>query len=243
MFFRFTGFPAFLAAMLAFGSCSVKEDRSDCPCRLTVEAGKGTVLSAWYGGQKILDNHSGGIVDRMVPRGIVEIVASEGRFCAEVGQQVDSLFAEHALVDTDGETAGHSVNLQKSFATIGLDFKDKEEGRIDYVLLVTGTVSGVDCRTLEPVDGLFRCSPEVLEDGRGYRFRVPRQRDDSLTLVLSEKGETVDTIPLGVLIRKTGFDWTQGSLGDVAVVADLPASTFEVTVMAWDGPVTMTVMI
>ena len=62
-------------------------------------------------------------------------------------------------------------------------------------------------------------------------------------LLLQKDGETVETIPLGELIRKAEFDWVKESLGDVRILCDLPAHTFTITVMEWEGPVTFEVTI
>ena len=43
-----------LIGLLGLGvlaSCSVKEDRSDCPCWLTVDAESTATLTGWYGSQ------------------------------------------------------------------------------------------------------------------------------------------------------------------------------------------------
>ena len=228
--------------LAALCSCSVKEDRSDAACWITVRADDSTSLSAWYGSQRILDNHPGGLVDHMVPRGIVDLVASDGDFTVPEGQQMNELFAQLIRLDTDGEFAYARMELKKQFATVFLDFKDEDDGRTDYDLLVTGTVSGADPHTLKPVEGHFSCIPEEASD-RGYRFRSPRQKDESLTLLLQKDGDTVETIPLGELIRKAGFDWAKESLGDVSILCDLPAHTFTITVMEWEGPVTFEITI
>ena len=232
-----------LLGLGALASCSVKEDRSDCPCWITVTARETTSLSAWYGSQIILDNHSGGLVDHTVPRGIVDIVASEGSFTVPEGQQMSELFAQLQHLDTDGEFASTEIELKKQFATVSIDFKDEDDGRTGYDLLVTGTVSGADTHTLAPVEGRFRCVPNPITDGRGYAFRAPRQKDESLTLQLLADDDTVDTIPLGELIRKAGFDWTRESLGDVAILCDIPARTFTISIMEWEGPVTFEITI
>ena len=52
-----------ILGLVALVSCSVKEDRSDCPCWLTVEAPKAISLNAWFGNYQIIDNHRGGFVD------------------------------------------------------------------------------------------------------------------------------------------------------------------------------------
>ena len=231
-----------ILGLVALVSCSVKEERGDCPCYLTVDAERTVSVDGWFGARSLF-NVNGGFVDRQVPRGIVDIVASHGRFSVPEGQQMDSLFARRIPVDTDGESAYARVTLCKNFATIELDFKDEDDGRTDYDLLATGTISGVDVRSLNPVEGSFSFVPEPNTDGRGYAFRVPRQKDETLKLLLSKDGNIVETIDLGYLIAKTGFDWKAESLGDIAILCDLPAHTFTITVKDWDGPVIFNITI
>ena len=145
-----------ILGLVALVSCSVKEDRSDCPCWITVIADKAVSLSAWYGNQKILDNHSGGLEDHTVPRGIVDLVASNGIFTVPEGEQMGELFAQLQHLNTNGETALTGIELQKQFATVYLDFKDEDDGRTGYDIQINGNYVGADIRTLEPVEGIFR---------------------------------------------------------------------------------------
>ena len=193
-----------ILGLVALVSCSVKEDRGDCPCWLTVEADNTVSVNGWFGTRSLF-KVNGGFIDKKVPRGLVDVVANIGSFSAPEGQQMDSLFARRIPVDTDGESAFARVTLCKNFATIELDFKDEDDGRTVYDLLATGTVSGADARTLEPVKGPFSCVPEPVTDGRGYAFRVPRQKDESLRLELSNNGSPVETIDLGYLNLKVFF--------------------------------------
>ena len=225
-----------ILGLVALVSCSIKEDRSDAACWITVTADNSTSLSAWFGSQRILDNHQGGLEDHMVPRGIVDLVASNGVFIVPEGEQMGELFAQLQHLNTNAETALTGIELQKQFATVYLDFKDEDDGRTGYDIQIYGNYVGADARTLVPVEGSFKCMPEDAPE-RGYMFRVPRQKDDSLSAVLSYNGNAVETIPVGELIRKAGFDWTSQSLGDVSILADLPAHTFTITIMEWEGPV------
>lgn len=232
-----------LSMTILLASCSVKEDRSDSPCWITVTANETISLSAWYGSQKILDNHIGGLVDYTVPRGIVDLVASNGAFTVPEGQQMGELFAQLQHLDTDDEFASTGIELKKQFATVSIDFKDEDDGRTGYDLLVTGSVAGANPHTLEPQEGPFSCVPQLFAEGRGYSFRVPRQKDESLRLELSFNGKPVETIDLGYLIAKSGFDWKAENLGDVSILCDLPAHTFTITVKEWEGPVTFEITI
>ena len=238
------GFLIGLLGLVALASCSVKEDRSDCPCWLTVRASyPQELVSAWFGTHTLFEGHDGELIDCRVPRGIVEGVASTGDFSVQEGQQMAELFASVTKVNTVCEETEVAPQLHKQFARVDIDFKDEDDGRTAYDLLVTGNVSGSDKRTLEPLEGAFRCAPEPIMDGRGYEFRVPRQKDETLRLELSYHGNPVETIDLGYLIGKTGFDWKAENLGDVSILCDLPAHTFTITVMEWEGPVTFNITI
>ena len=225
-------------------SCSVKEDRTDCPCWLTVRASyPNEVVSAWFGTHTLFEGLMGEQIDRQVPRGIVDLVASRGNFTVPPGQQMDELFATALQVDTQCEEAEAIPFLHKQFARIYFVFKDAEEGRLDIKLEAVGHYRGADKRTLEPLEGGFSCTPEENSEG-GYVFLAPRQKDNSLTLNRwSKDGEELSPIPLGQIIQKAGFDWTAESLGDIQILADIPATTFQITVMDWQGPITMTVTI
>ena len=39
------------------------------------------------------------------------------------------------------------------------------------------------------------------------------------------------------------FDWTEDSLGDVSILANMPEMSFQINVLDWEGPVIMTVTI
>ena len=233
-----------ITGLVALLSCSVKEDRGDCPCWLTIRASyPNELVSAWFGSQPIFQDENGQQVDRQVPRGIVDVVASRGKFIAQEGHQMDELFASLTQVDTQCEEVDVIPYLHKQFARVSLEFEGTEDGRVERILQVQGNVKGADKHTLQPLEGTFRCTPDEVQEG-GYEVRVPRQKDDSLTLLQYDlEGKELDPIPLGYLIKKAGFDWTQESLGDVAILANMPEMRFQITVMDWEGPITMTVTI
>ena len=249
-----------IAGLVALCSCSVKEDRSDCPCWMQVDASgvmaESIQLRGWWGSRELFDETISGSELRAfheytVPRGTVAVTAFAGKnrlsedgnnLVILHGAQMDSLFAHASKVNTVCESTVDVVSLNKHFTTVYLDFKDEDDGRSAYDLAVYGNVGGLDIRTLEPVEGTFSCLPDIAPE-RGYMFRVPRQKDDSLKAVLSFHGKEVESIPLGELIRKAGFDWSKQSLGDVSILADLPAHTFTITIMEWEGPVTFDITV
>lgn len=198
--------------LLCIQACSVKEDRSDCPCYLEIDcsglAAPGITVEGWTQrrvfGDQIRSQEFGQFHEYLVPRG--------------------------------------QLRLCKQFTTVTLAFKGTEDGRDGYEIRVTGNVDGIQSPTLEPVAGPFRCVAEPDPEG-GFRFRAPRQKDNTLEAAIYSGGGYVESIPLGELIAQAGYDWGKEDLGDIRILADLPAYTFTITVMDWLGPVSMTVTI
>lgn len=246
-------------ALAALCSCSIKEDRGDCPCYLEIDLsnlvakevtlrgqGQRMLFTEQFPARAFREFH-----EYLVPRGQIRLSAigdtghlalSGNSLCIQEGRQMDSLFARSTFVDTRSETAREVLRLNKQFATVSLAFRGTDDGRGGYDIVLTGNVAGVDCMTLEPVTGRFRCVAEADPEG-GFRFRAPRQTDHSLEAAIYSNGGYVESIPLGELIARAGFDWGKEDLGDIRILADLPAHTFTITVMDWLGPVVMTVTI
>ena len=235
----------FILGVLGLGvlaSCSVKEERGSCPCWLTVYAPENASLSAWYGTRTLFQNQKGQITDRQVPRGTVEVTASKGRFRVNINEPIDSLYAARAVINTNAESATETILLNKQFATVDVEFVGENPPSNAGALRYKGNVCGADERTLEPLEGSFQATPEIQADG-SFRANVPRQKDDSLTLELLDNGTSIDSIPLGTLIKKAGFDWTKESLGDIRIRADIPAHSYMITILEWNKVISTTIII
>ena len=254
-----------VAAGILASSCSVKEDRSDCACILEMDLSDVRVqdleLRGWMTeklgvifDEFVIPSSLEGerMVEIPVPRGEVQVSSIWGRNRMRERMnsleilplnQMDSIFAHSSLVDTKGERARDRVQLLKNFATVHVRFRGKVPGLDDsFDLLVRGNVSGIEIRTLAPIQGEFLCRTDIDPEG-GYMFRVPRQVDDTLQLELYTDGLLVESVDIGRIIRMGGFDWDSPSLGDVKIEADIPKGEFTVTVLEWRGPSIMTVTI
>ena len=251
---------AVLGMTVMLASCSVKEDRSTCPCWLQVNVSNVIVdkfqLRGWWNGEILFEKTlyretPGGVLEFKVPRGTVELsaiygqmnlVESAGALMLPKGSRMDSLFAYSAALDTRIDEVADTLALHKNFAHVVLDFKDVDDGRAGYDMKIKGNVSGLSVRTLDPIEGDFDIVPEDSEE-RGYEFLLPRQLDDSLTAEMWYKGKRIKTIPLGKYIAKAGFDWSLKDLGDIYILADLPGQKFTITIKEWEGPVLFTITI
>ena len=241
------------AAILLGSACSIKENRTPCPCQLDIlmmdnpQAIKELTLSAWNSGQvfvKAIPVNAGGKYRGEVPRGLVRLTAlsgvrladmAEGKVVLSKGSACDSLWTYTAEIDCRGEDAVAEVILRQEFATVHLSIeKEADDGDYPYQLVLKSSVNGVELPSCKPNDGLWSRHLLSGDDGN-YLFRVPRQKDGSLSLDLILDGKKVDTYPVGEHIIKAGYDWTKDRLDDIYIGMDWGRSETLIHIEPWDN--------
>lgn len=239
--------------LILLQSCSLKEERSDCPCWLDVFFGnfpeEGLVLSAWQGEKLFKDDVTRDdftdFYEKEVKRGLVSLSAYRNSGALSVsgdiisiqkGSQADSLYAYSSYVECFGEFAADTVHLYKQFATVFLQLKNSADNVYPYWVRIIGNVSGTQVRDLSPVGGEFLFDP-TLSETQGCTFRLPRQKDDSLILEFHNisDGSLADSINLGAQIASAGFDWGARSLNDIIIEIDFAKVGMEITVREWES--------
>lgn len=245
------------ACLLLSCSCSVKEDRSACPCCLTIDLN-------CIDFENILDGQDGAL----------RLVLHEGRDTAYMGTAlVDPALAELSV------KVGRGVLTRGAWVMPG-------EANGGHVRIAPGSecppvwmgVSRVDCRGDEARDTIILhkrwCGVTVRMKGAGstswqfasaqsdvcgyaadgevvmgnynyvadcrggdFSFRIPRQVDDSLSLTVGrgspEAPSSMKVFPLGRVISGSGYDWDAADLDDVSVVLDFELSSMSVTLSGW----------
>ena len=239
--------PAVWAILLAVASCSVKEDRTDCPCRLDIilsEDISSPSVAVWGGNgasrcfDAVIDPVSDGTLYSVsVPRGTLGLHAFEmlggigtaGKdFLISAGCQADSLYAFCAEVDCSGESAQAAVSTRKQFATVFLRiaYEGDAAAAVSRVS-VRGNVCGISAATLSPIAGEFLYETVPDSDG-GCTFRLPRQDSGALALDLCFTDGTSSTVDIGTRILSEGYDWSGDALGDILL--DLEVGTADISV-------------
>ena len=195
--------PVILGAVCA---CSVKEDRTDCPCFLEIRLSGGeedrSILS--FRGEResftdTLQSVGGSTTfDYSVRKGFPELSVWSGqKGCVRtgnvleipLGREMDAVYAWSGKIDATGENAVCDAILHRQFAYVHLTVAFQDGESSPYLLRIRGSVAGVDLRTLKPVDGDFSVSfmPVI---GTYHRICVPRQKDDSLLLEFLDREGT-----------------------------------------------------
>ena len=222
----------FLAtALLGLVGCSVKSDRTWCPCivDLTMSETSEELVDvlAWADTLVHSDNvrvPQGGCVHEFeAPRRRMTVCAFSGLHCCSLegrsvisppGTQMDELYVWTSELVPEGETVSAEVHQHKQFAHIHLTMIFPDDSHQQERVRFVGNVAGVDLTTLNPVKGDFLVESYPVY-GTYYRVSVPRQTDDSLELVFPDTGRT---LPLGRHIASSGFDWTKTDLDDVNII-------------------------
>lgn len=245
------------ALVAGLWACSVKEDRSDCPCvlELSVDGGETDrdVLAVWSPGLKLCDTLYGAgdaaPYEYLVPRGLPVVSVWSGSRTLNLegtalriplGNQMEEVYAWSRRVDTRFEESvrvGARLHRQYAYLHINVVFQKGESS--PYELRVRGNVAGLDLLSMDPVSGPF----EVLflpVIGIYHRVCLPRQKDSSLELDFvprtPSRGISEDTLPLGDYISGMGYDWSSEDLRDIYLDVDFVRTTVSLRIDGWaDG--------
>lgn len=258
----------FAVLSVIFISSCVKENRINCPCYLLF-AHDGFDNNEYFGdinlfiyedGHK-LDDSVYDIVEMIedkcdipVKRGYHDVCGVGGIKYMDIdrtyslripyGYQCDPIYAFHDDVTAQGERALVFGTIHKQYATVYLNVNITADN--EAAVKVIGNTSGLDIRTMEPLDGEFCCL--VKKDLDGYfSFRVPRQRNSSLDIEVWDtpvgSNPSISTmigcskltsLNIGSIISdRLQYDWNASSLPDIYIDVDFVRSMMTITIKEW----------
>ena len=241
----------FIAILLTY-ACSVKENRSECPCELVVRSEEalkteGSVLvsviqedAVVKQGMMSREDFEAGRCRLTVPRkpstitvfsGITDMNTLSGRWLDIMFEhQCDELYSCREFAPIKGETYDCVVTTHKNFVRLYLTIIGMPEGA---QAAVRGSVQGYDIMDQSPFQGNFSCSAPGVENGVEYCIRLPRQTDDGLMLDIMQPGKTTRQIAIGDMISASGYRYDDPDLLDISITVDLSKSSVAVTVADW----------
>lgn len=242
-----------LASLFILASCSVKENRSACPCELTVlpyeplKTAGSVLVSVVQDGEVVRqgmldgDAFEAGECRLQVQRrlsqvtvftGITAMNALRGKMLDIAGEkQCDEVYSCSCTAELAGDEFLVPVKLHKNFARLTLSVLNQPE---DTYLCVKGSVGGYNLLDAVPYEGDFNCYTDSTEDQGQWSIRLPRQLDDDLSLDVMSGEEIKRTVPLGELILSTGYSFQDEDLLDISMTIDLNKSYALLSVEGWD---------
>lgn len=231
-------------------SCSVKEDRAVCPCRLVVDmsevdtsvvkyaelvvgssAGfvtRDTLSAAEFGNDYILD----------VPREEVGVgvyfgaggcVDDEGRLGIDYGEECPEVYMHSAHVMAEGEMVVEKVRMLKNHCIMTIQVETEEV--FPFRLEAKGNVDGYEPGGT-PSEGEFLFAMHA-DEGGVCRLTLPRQTDRSLVLEVHDQTGLVKTFALGEYVAASGYDWQEENLRDITVSLDYSLTRVSISVAGW----------
>lgn len=242
-----------LLMLLAAVSCSVKENREPCPCYIVFTfpdrdiVSHGVGIGAWHSKFLFSDNIDLGDYPvkymKAVERQELVVYAYTGknvalreerRMMIPYGSQSDSLYSFYQPIDCNDELSSCEVKFHKQFATVTVDIRKSVSQMSHYELEASGNTCGFDVLSYVPVIGPFSCKVAPIQNDYVFRFRIPRQIDNSMSITLFKDGKQTGVYPLGRLIERMGYDWLEDDLRDIFVSIDYTVSNMSVYVEGWE---------
>lgn len=242
--------PTVTAVMLLCAGCSVKEDRTMCPCRLMLDFSDvdpsvvksadfhlsasdgfvftGTVESSTYDEEVVVD----------VPRTKVDVVTwcgtggytTGGVLTIPYGKDCPPVYMHSSSVEALGESVKEVVHMRKNHCSMLINVMGEKYEVADMIL--HGNVNGYG-RDGRPSVGDFAYRSEPDESGE-VRAVVPRQVDNTLVLEVDDGTGVSKRFAIGEYIVSSGYDWTTPDLQDIIIDIDFAITHISLTIGGWD---------
>ena len=232
-----------LLPLLLVPSCSVKEDRTACPCGLTLDLTgmpvRPVVMSVSGEGFSWTEVvHADTVLVLPVPKGEMAVSAvggalaeGDGSVRIPEGEEAPPLYLFHAAVSTEAEQIVLPVELHKQFCTLELSFKGPPGYGPPFEVAVEGFYGGWEPDG-SPAPGPFNRRLLPGADGRAV-LRLPRQGDGSLLLHIVFSDQVVRTFALGSYIADAGYDWSAPDLEDLSLQVDISLTSVTISSDLW----------
>lgn len=253
-----------LLALWICVSCTVREDRSDCPCYVDLDyrqvllstraddaAGRVEVAfydpaCCWTAAHALRSCPEEEEV--AVEKGQLQVVAvvhthpwqhfleAGTQIVCEPGNEIDALSVHTEFVDCRGETTRCLLQPHKQFTT--LTFTDEQDGALcrQYHMVIRGTTCGFEATDFSAVEGPYHCTIQEADESGAIRVRVPRQKRDDLLLEFWDKKEQrlVFTCPVGLYLFASGYDPAAPDLPDCTLRIDFRQALLYLLITDWN---------
>lgn len=241
-----------LMSLCFLAGCTVVEDRSQCPCLLTLDfSGTDTELISYV--DVVLSGETGVIhraslqPDEFTPEYTVTVPRTDillnvyyckDAFVSDVdglhishGSDCPRVYMHSSQISAYDEVVKDTVVMHKNHCV--MDIVMGENTDFHYELCLKGNVCGYG-RDGKPVKGDFEFRPGTVTQNRCQAV-LPRQLDSSLTLEIDDGTGVVKKFALGEYMASGGYDWSAADLQDVEVYIDWQMTVISVFVKDWDA--------
>lgn len=244
-------------AVFMIVSCSVKEDRSGCPCYLILDVDAFVDGGFFHGGAVAFSARDLDFVEpveldsyyrtgyvKTVSRIPLRVACAAGiRACDLSGTTVlvrpggpaDSLMAFACDALPEGDELYVKAEPHKQYCAVHMIVEHPEEYD-GFSVTVGGRYSGLDILSLKPVPGENTVVAGHCPDG-SFVALLLRQADDAglAVTMLDAEGEQLYSIDLSAALKEASYDWTKPDLDDVTLRVDYAKSHVTMEISEWNS--------
>ncbi len=240
----------FLAGFMICAGCTVKENRSLCPCMLVLDFSG--VDMAVVGCADLIMNSDDGFLftDELevedfssglslpVPRSVIRLGLWSGEGVAATydgleipkGEDCPPVYFHASVVDARCEMLQEKIFMRKNHCNLTVNLLHEDAGT--WRICLFGNVNGY-MSDGSPSEGEFSCELERDGDG-GFSACLPRQTDNSLAMELDDGSGIVKRFSIGEYIAESGYDWGAPDLEDLVMDIDIAFTGIVLTIRGWD---------
>ena len=253
-------------------SCSVKEDRGECPVYININFDevirkdlfrKSLVChqsASVFGCDNLeLLEYEGTGYDVTASRGVVRLSAAFGHqacsfrsdtLLVQEGAEIGKLFVWSDMALCEDDLYCVSARPHKQYCTMNvivcgeLPWQDA-----DFDLRLKANCNSLSLFDMEPLEGNYTALLE-RKNASGYEIRIPRQKTSDVIIELLEKNvrgiyseeDLIGVVNVGQELSAGGYDWNKEDLDDVYVTVDFARCSASIEIVPWN-PETIDVQI
>lgn len=241
-----------LAAVLLTACCSVKEDRSNCPCIVSVKTQSSDCSGIFfYDGDVLLESkmmeayvlctgeNSTAIrrchLTTAVVTGCDSLELTDSTVISACGQQFPKVNGLVSVDDAHREFLTVEGILHKQHCVISVMVRSSNSIICPYRARFLASCNGLVLRSMEGACGKF-CYETSFDTDYRCQVILPRQKDnDGLYMeLLSIEGENLGKINLGRYFLEAGYDWNADDLDDIDIIIDYSLCTITININEWN---------
>lgn len=243
-------FFSFCCIFIISFSCSLKEDRRVCPAILYLDFAdkyeqSTSCLQILSDGVVVWEDSltlDGSILNYAVsvPRksihvrvwaGADDLIRDEG-LIIPVGSDCPEVYMHDSDVAVTGEDAREVIKLRKNHCI--LTVKTENAAGFPFGIHLSGDICGYTALG-EPLEGEFYSPMRISDSGDLWEIILPRQKESSLMLHVSDDSGVVKSFALGQYLLSVGYDWSSPDLADVSVTLDYALTQIKIIIDGWES--------
>lgn len=238
-----------LTGILLLSSCTIREDRTACPCRLELDLSGFAPISSqvsvafWEGANTRMEDAGTAELfvrtlakdtfDASVWCNVREGMLSGSRLVIPQGAQPDSLQVFRTRLSCTGETCTATAVPHRQHARITMKVRMEAGIRYPYDFYAETDYCGIDLRDLSPIRGDLVFPIRQTEEDT-YVFDLLRHGPDTqVRIAVHDKTEQIDELPLYEWLRTVGYDWEAPDLEDLTLYLDYVDHTIRIIISNW----------